>query len=169
MVKQVMRFAIKHTVAGAVIIGGIVVFAGASYFALVIWAVLAGAPIGGPLAFPFMVLAAFIASVLSVFGVLLPVTAAAELLCAKKFGWHVLAQVPVATLFMVSYLVTVAVLVALIAGSALGHAAVVGLGLSLLLLVPLLAYWWSLQSADWLISMGIRCKQHFFPGQENAC
>ncbi len=48
VVARAMRLAIEHSVAAAVAIGGVVLLAGASYFALLIRAVLAGYPIGGP-------------------------------------------------------------------------------------------------------------------------
>jgi hypothetical protein len=70
-----MRFAVKHAVAGAVVVGGVVALTAASYFALLAWAVLMGEPLGGPLAFPFLVLFALVASIVSAVMILLPTTA----------------------------------------------------------------------------------------------
>jgi hypothetical protein len=95
---EAIRFAAKHAVAAAVVISGIVVFSAASYFALLAWAVLAGEPLGGPLAFPFMVLFAVVAGAVSVGAALLPVTAVTEWICLRRrmrLPW----QITIATLW----------------------------------------------------------------------
>jgi hypothetical protein len=67
-----LRFAAKHAVAGMIVVAGIVAFTAATYFALLLWAMLTGQELGGPLALPFMVLFAFVAGVVSVAVILLP-------------------------------------------------------------------------------------------------
>ena len=150
-----IRFVVKHAVAATVVVSGAVILTAASYFALLAWAVVAGGGLGGPLAFPFMVLFALLASTAAVLLVLLPTTALTEWICRKRQA-HRLIQIPVATLVLAAYVLAATVVIALLAKSSVGKAtslAAVTIGV---LLVPLGAYWWSLQSTDWLIHVGIR-------------
>jgi hypothetical protein len=149
MVFLSMRFAIKHAVASAVVISVTMALTAASYIALFVWAVVAGEPLGGPLAFPFMVLSALLASVLAAVFVLLPTTVLTEWICRKR-GFRVVLQIPIATVCMGIYVFTASLLVALLRGAAPSSAALAAAIVFGLLLVPLGAYWWSMQSADWL-------------------
>jgi hypothetical protein len=144
-----MRFAIKHAVASAVVVGGTMALTAASYFALFAWAVVAGEPLGGPLAFPFMVLASLLASVVAAVFILLPTTALTEWICLNR-GFRLALQIPVATVCMGTYVFTASLAFALVRGVALASAASAAAVLFGLLLVPLGAYWWSMQSADWV-------------------
>lgn len=152
---QAMRFAVKHAVASGVVVTAVVVFAAASYFALLAWAMLVGEPLGGPLAFPFLVLFAMVASVASVGAVLLPVTALTDWIC---FGRHVrlLWQIPRATALMGLWLLMVAVIAAVVRGAAVGSTAVFAGIVFLVLLIPLGMYWWSVQSTDWILAIAMR-------------
>lgn len=150
-----IRFAVKHAVAATVVISGIVAFTAASYFALLAWAVIAGEGLGGPLAFPVMVLFALVASVVSVLLVLLPTTALTEWICVKR-GVHRLWQIPVATLLLAGYVFSAALVAGVAWESSVHRAASLAGILFASLLVPLGAYWWSLQSTDWLIHSGTR-------------
>ena len=147
---QAMRFAVKHAVAAGIVIAGIAGFTAASYFALLAWAVLMGEPLGGPLAFPFAVLFAVVASVVAIGAVLLPVTAFAEWICQRR-GVRVWWQIPVATAVMGIWLLTMAVMTAALRAASVGSTAVPAGIVFLILLVPLGIYWWSMQSADWIL------------------
>lgn len=152
------RFAVKHAVATAVVVGGVVLFAGASYFALLLWAVFVGEPLGGPLAFPFMVLAAFVGSALAV-AFILPTTAMAEWI-RRWWRLHLAAEIPLA-----SALLLIAVLSTAMANGAIQATSMVSAGRTAavvwaLLLIPLGVYWWSLQGTDWLLGAIATCAQH---------
>ena len=145
-----VRFAVKHAVATGVVVGGVVAFTAASYFALLAWAVLAGESLGGPLAFPFMVLFALIASLVSVGFILLPATAVAEWIAARK-RLRVASQIPIAIALAVVFIVAAALVISVLREMSWGSAAAAAGWMFALLLVPLGVYWWSMQSADWLL------------------
>ena len=146
----IFRFAIKHAVATGVVIAGIVGVTAASYFALLAWAVLAGEPLGGPLAFPFLVLFALVASVVAAGLILFPATALTEWICVKN-KFRLALQIPIATAFVAGYLLLAAVIAAVVRDVSLASAATAAGVVFLLLLVPLGVYWWAMQSADWLL------------------
>jgi hypothetical protein len=145
-----MRFAVKHTVAGCLLVGTAITTTAASYFALLAWAILVGQPLGGLLAFPFMMLAALVASVLSVGLILLPATAVAEWIAVKK-QLRMLVQILIAVgltgVFLLIAMLGLALMGEMSWGSAAASAGVMFAMLSL----PLALYWWSVQSADWLL------------------
>lgn len=145
-----MRFSVKHMVAAGVVVGGVVALTAASYFALLAWAVLVGEPLGGPLAFPFMVLFALVASVVSVGLILLPATAVAEWIGVKK-QLRVAFQIPIATALAGVFLLFATLATAVLRETSWGSAAAAGGVMFALLLVPLGGYWCSMQSADWLL------------------
>jgi hypothetical protein len=159
-----MRFAVKHAVATAVVVGGIVAFTAASYFALLAWAVLVGDPLGGPLAFPFMVLFALFASVVSVGLILLPATALAEWVAVKK-QLRMAFQIPIATALAGVQLLFAALVISVLGGMPWSSAAAAAGVIFALLLVPLGVYWWSMQSADWLLRAATRWWR---PGKASA-
>ena len=147
-----IRFAVKHAVATAVVVTGIVSFTAATYGALLLWAILAGLPLGGPLAFPFMVLFALVATVGVVLFVLLPSTVATEWL-RHRLQFPLLVEIPMATLLMVALVLGLTSAIAWLSGSFVEGATVaaaIGAGV---LLVPLGAYWWALQSTGWVITV----------------
>ena len=150
-----MRFAVKHAVAAGVVVAGVVAFSAASYFALLAWAVLVGEPLGGPLAFPFMVLFAVVASVVSVGAALLPVAALTEWICLRRqirLPW----QIPIVTAVMGTWLLMLALIAAAVRGAPVGSTAVPTGIVFLVLLVPLGMYWWSMKSADWILGVTMR-------------
>jgi hypothetical protein len=147
-----VRFAFRHAAAAALVVSGIVAFTAASYFALLTWAVLAGEPIGGPLAFPFMVLFALVASVGCVVLALFPTTIATEWIC-RTYRLSLVLQIPIASTLLVALVFGVALGVAITRGTSLGAAAWSAAIGSALLLVPLGAYWWALQSTDLLMHL----------------
>jgi hypothetical protein len=82
MVRKAVRFVLKHAVAAAAVVIVVVAVTAASYLALILWVLLAGGGLGGPLTFPFMILFALVASVASIL-VLLPTTAVTQWMCAR--------------------------------------------------------------------------------------
>ena len=154
-----VQFAVKHAVAAAVVISGIIAFTSLSYFALLVWAAIVGGGLGGPLAFPFMVLFALIGSVASVLFVLLPATALTEWICVKRRA-HLLVQIPIATVLMAVCVLSAALVAATALESSVHRAASVAAAVFGALLVPLGVYWWSLQSAEWLIHSATRLLAH---------
>ena len=150
------QYAMKHAVAATVVIACIAAFTGVSYFALFLWCVFAGDPLGGPLAAPFALLVAITASAISVIGILWPVTTLTDLLCRRFLGWYTLIQIPVATLVMFLYVICLCLSVAAIARKPVAAAIELGAGATAVLLVPLGAYWWSLQAADRILLLADR-------------
>jgi hypothetical protein len=150
-----ITLAVKHGVATAIVVGGVVAFTAASYFALLAWAVLMNEPLGGPLAFPFMVLFALLTSVGSAVFVFFPTTAVTEWACVRC-RVHLLLQIPIAAIVLIGYVFTAAIAIALVRGSSVATTLRPAAVVSAVLLVPLGAYWWSLQSVEWLIHLGAR-------------
>ena len=144
-----VQFAVKHAVAAAVVISGIIALTSVSYFALLVWAA----------AFPFMVLFALFGSVASVLFVLLPATALTEWICVKRRA-HLLVQIPIATVLMAVCVLSAALVAATALESSVHRAASVAAAVFGALLVPLGVYWWSLQSAEWLIHSATRLLAH---------
>jgi len=151
--------AVAHAMATAVILSISVLLTVLSYFGLLAWAALANAPIGGPLALPFMILVAFVGSCMAVLVVLFPSTLLSEITC-RKLHWPKLIEIPLATL--------ASLLISLIVGSTVGwfygdieQALRLALISELVLLVPLGAYWWSVQGTSGLIKLGARVWRYF--------
>src|SRR5688500_7184800 len=114
-----MRFAVKHAVAAAVVVGGIVAIIAAAYFALLAWAAITGEPLGGPLALPFLLLFALVASSLAVIFILLPATAVAEWISVKK-QLPVAIQIPIATALTGVNLLVAALVISLLRDTSVG-------------------------------------------------
>jgi hypothetical protein len=150
-----IRFALRHAAATGILVGGVVAFAAASYFALLGWAMLVGEPLGGPFALPFMVLVGLIAGVSSTVLVFFPAAALAEWIGAKR-NLSVAAQIPIATGLMGAFVLLASVAVGLSRGLTLASAASIGGLIFVLLVVPLGVYWWAMRSSDWLVQSAIR-------------
>jgi hypothetical protein len=151
---RAIRFAAKHAVAAAVVVGGITILTATSYFALLIWAALTGQPLGGPLAFPFLVLFALAASVVCVAVILLPTTALTEWMCLKR-DLRVAIQIPLSVACLGAYVLVGALLMALLSEGSLAIATKNAAIVFVMLLVPLGAYWWSMQSTDWILGWAL--------------
>lgn len=144
-----IREAVSHGVAAAVVITLSVVFAVVGYAGLLAWAVLAGQPLGGALALPFMMLAALVASTLAILTGLFPATVLAHCICRRWLHWPLLAEIPVSTLLTAGAAVGVTVVVGLRFGVSATTSAGQGVVLAVILLVPLGVYWWVLQFSSW--------------------
>ena len=117
-----MRFALKHAVAAAVVTAAITAFSAA---------------------------ASIVASVVSVWVVLLPITALTEWVCVARqtrLAW----QIPISTVAMGSWLLILSAAVAAMRGALIDASATFAGILFLVLLIPLGLYWWTMQSTDWI-------------------
>ena len=147
-----MRFAVKHAVATGIVVTGVAAFTAALYCALFAAAVIFDQPLGSPVAGPFAVLFAVIATTVSIAVVLLPVTAFTEWICQTR-GIRVWWQIPIATALLGLWLLVVGVTIGVGRGTPLASTAgPVGIAF-LLLLAPLGLYWWSMQSAGWILGI----------------
>lgn len=130
------------------------------YFALLAFAIVMNEGLGGPLALPGMMLFALIAGVV-VAAVFALVTALAEWICNRRALsiWH---QIPVSTGILVVVVLAGGLLFWQLGGRSGSNTALVWSIGFVLLLLPLAAYWWTLQSADWLLNAGARAVAKVF-------
>ncbi len=142
--------ALAHALASAVLIGGLLALTFVGYFGLLAWAVLAGDGIGGPLAFPVMMILAFVVGFAMTAFVIFPVTVATAVLCELVLKWHRVAQIPIAVALCLAEVLAIALVIALSSGGDVADALAAGGVVGFLLLVPLGVYWWVLQLVDGL-------------------
>jgi len=142
-----VRAALSHTFAAVVVIGGSGLLAAGVYAALLGWAILFNQPLGGPLALPFMVLAALATSGLSVVCVLTPATLAGEWLRRRSRR-----AFPVATLIVLIESVSIAAVATLVWDVPTRMAAVAAIAAGIALLGLLGVYWFCVRSASWLLA-----------------
>ncbi len=150
-----MRFAAKHAVAATLVVAGMATLSGVSYFVLLAWAVLTDEPLGGPLAFPFMIVLAAATGVTVVSVALFPVTALTEWICRRsdlRTRW----QIPIAAAVMGTWVLMLAATATLLSGAPLASGAAPAGVIVLLLLIPLWIYWWTTQAADWILGAATR-------------
>jgi hypothetical protein len=152
-----MRQAFEHALASVVVVGCAVGASIICYLGLLSWAVITGAPIGGPLALPLMMLLALLGSLASICLVLMPITALGHWLCTSARPRPVIVQIPMTTGLLIIELLIIALVSGLIGDYGMSTSLGLGFGAALILLVPLGAYWWTLQITDWLISMISTC------------
>jgi hypothetical protein len=138
-------FLLKHSIAGATVVLGSLGMVALVYFSLLLWAVLTSGGLGGPLAFPGMVLLVFAAAAASVVIILIPVTTVAEAL-RMKGGVNRLLEIPIATALLIAYVAVGLAAITFfrdwsVAGTIRGG--VVFVVIQLLLLG---VYWWALQA-----------------------
>ena len=139
---------IAHAVASGVVAVVTLVVASLGFFGLLLWAVLAGEPIGGPLALVGVLLTAiaFVPVMLLLF--LIPATALARWL-RRTLRWSWWVEMPLATVAMILCVGVVFFGLSFtdtVEQSEAG-ARVAG-GFAGLLLLPLGIYWWSFTAAD---------------------
>jgi hypothetical protein len=150
-----------HLVAGVAVIACALGFTVVSFFAVFLWAIAVGEPLGGPLALPFMLFLALAGGFAAVAFNFLPATLISTRICRRlQLAWY----------FEIGVTTLVSALLALAAGVALGlyrddvmsgvHMAAI---CELVLLLPLGAYWWSLRSTGWLISLVRHLVGRLFP------
>ncbi len=136
----------RHFLALAATVVVLTVLWTAIYILLLLWALLGGEGLGSPLAYPLGLLILLGGAVAAGLCLFLPATALAEWV-ARRRGCRVLAQIPLATIFFLIFCLFGGGLWALAAGASFtaGAAAVRGLNLFVLLLLPFGLYWWVAQ------------------------
>jgi len=150
--RYMMSLAFEHTLAASVVIVGAFAISIISYLGLLLWAIVTDAPLGGPLALPFMILLALLGSLLSIGFVLFPITLFSHWLCASILEKPTFVQIPVATGLLIIELLVIALVCALTGDHEISTSLLLGFCAALILLVPLGAYWWTLQITDWIIA-----------------
>lgn len=141
------RFAIKHTIAAGIVMAGMALCAAIAFVAgVVLSAARDSATTPSPVPF------AFVAGIMSVVFVLAPLTMATEWICERarlRLWW----QIPISLILLGAVGIGLTA-VAVGTGAALTAAARMAGIATAALLIPLAVYWWSLQSADWLLRTG---------------
>jgi hypothetical protein len=144
---------IAHAVASGVVAVVTLAVATVGFLGLLLWAVLAGEPIGGPLALVGVLLTAiaFVPIMLLLF--LMPATATARWL-RRAFRWSWWVEMPLATIAMVLYVAIVffALSYTDTVEQSREGAGVAGAFAGTLLL-PLGLYWWSFTAADGVLRL----------------
>ncbi len=141
--------AIGHAVAAAIVLSSTLVFTLLGYFGLLAWAVLAGEPIGGALALPFLLLFSLVGGCVSILVVLFPATLLSHFIC-RSLRWAFVVEIPIATVISIAICVAVGGMVGALAGT-VEQGIRIALVWELVLLVPLGLYWWSLQGTTSLL------------------
>ena len=146
-------FCARHFLALLVNVATVCVVWTVTYFALLVWAALAGGGIGGPLTYPVGLLLFFLATTAAGLLFLFPSTAFAEWI-AQRCRLPILAQIPVSVACLGLLCLLGMCLVAALGSSPTFHGLLAGFGvLFLALLVPLGLYWWVAQSGPLLLSL----------------
>lgn len=136
--------AFAHALASGAVIAGSVAVSAVAYFGLLAWAIVTGSGIGGPLALPFLMLLAFLASFAAAAFVILPATLCTSVVCEVVLGWPRVLQIPIACALCFSQVLLLSTLIALALRADVLPALEIGAVVGLLLLVPLGVYWWVL-------------------------
>lgn len=153
-------FLLKHSIAAATVILGSFGLVALVYSALLLWAVLTNGGLGGPLAFPGMVLLVFVAAAASVTIILFPVTAVAEAL-RRTGSLNRFLEIPIATTLLIAYVAAGLTAIAFFRdGSVAGmiRGAIVFVVIQLVLLG---VYWWALQATDAVASFALAAWRRF--------
>jgi hypothetical protein len=150
-----MRAAISHTAAACAVVGVSLAFALVSYFGLLAWAVLAGLPLGGPLALPFLMLLALLTSTAATLLVLFPATLVGHFLC-RRLGWPAAAEIPVSSALTLGIAVGISTVIGSYAAVSISTAAALGALVGAFLLVPLGEFWWVMRVSSWGVEQAHR-------------
>lgn len=151
---QAIRLVTKHAVAGAVVVTGMTVLTVASYLALLIWAALTGGAPGGPLALPLLIVLAIVAGIGVVGLILLPTTLLTEWMCVRH-RLRIAVQIPLTVACLGLYVFAGALVLALVRRSSVAAASEAAGVIIVVLLIPLGAYWWSMQATDWIVGLAV--------------
>jgi hypothetical protein len=136
----------RHAIATAAVAGCALVATAAFYFALIAWAILRNADLGGPLTLPAMILLALAGTAASVLFVLAPGTLTTEFLRARVFRANRFAEIPIASLLLILYLAVSLLLLSYARGWSAESTFRGGVMLAAIELVLLGIYWWALQA-----------------------
>ncbi len=150
---NVGAFLVRHFLASCVVVVSACILWTVLYFALLLWAVVSGGGIGGPLAYPVGLLLVFVLAAIVTALLLWPSAALAEWI-GRRSRLGILAQIPLS----VAVLAVLSFTAAFIA-HAFNHPYFAGRFLSagavvfIVHLVPLGIYWWAAQSGPLVISL----------------
>lgn len=147
---------LRHAVAGAVVVTGSVALVVVLYAGLLLYSIMATGDLGGPLALPGLMVAAFAVSAAAVLALLLPVSVATEILCARVRRRRWLAEIVVATLLLALAVHAIAVPLAMRRGVAVREAVEIAAVATAVLLLLLGVYWWSARATALLLSLSVR-------------
>jgi hypothetical protein len=150
----VIGFFVRHFLALLALVIAACVMWTVIYAALLLWAMVWGGGIGGPLAYPAGLLIVAVASTLAAFILLLPSTALAELL-TRRLKLPILAQIPISAAFLALLCMVGAGVVQAVPlqdATPKGFFTVFGLAFAIHLL-PLCLYWWVAQSGPLMLSI----------------
>ena len=149
-----IRFIIKHSVAAGAVTIASLVFVIIAYFALLVWAIVAGGGIGSPVVLPLTLLLAMAGSVACVLFILLPVSVASEIIRTRVFMGSRFLEIPISAVLLAGYVVGSTTLVCMLRELDVRRGLVISSIAAAALMVPLGLYWWCLHSADWLFGLG---------------
>lgn len=141
----ISKFWLRHFVASIVSITFLPILVLLIYVGLVIFAIVTDSGLGGPLALPFWMLAAFVVNILYTTFLLFPSVWLAEIV-SRRFGkWQLLAQIPISTISLAIFVFAASLLVNSYANAQnspfelLNYPAYIFAAL----LIPLGVYWWT--------------------------
>jgi hypothetical protein len=124
-----------------------------AYFALLLWAMITGGGIGGPLAYPAGLLFFFVAATVASLVLLLPSTALAEWF-ARRNGLPIIAQIPISVGILALLCFLLVAVAASVDAAPSTKSVSVGFGVLFIVhLLPLGLYWWTAQSGPLLLSL----------------
>lgn len=141
---RVGGFLLRHALAVVVSVVVPCVLLTVVYCGLLLWAMIFGGGLGGPLAYPVGLLMVFLGALAASVLVFFPAVGAAELV-ARHFGWPVLAQLPLSVAGPALVCAALAIAAGVqgrdVGAGAVTFACLLGIGL-----IPLVLYWWVAQS-----------------------
>ncbi len=150
---RIGSFCARHFLALAVTVAAACMVWTITYFALLLWAMLTGGGIGGPLAYPAGLLFFFVATTAASLLLLLPSTALAEWFTRRR-GFPILVQIPISVAALAMLCLAVVGIASALGSQLTFRGLSVGSGILFLsLLVPLGLYWWAAQSIPLLLSL----------------
>jgi|GEM_PF-6688541 hypothetical protein len=142
---RVSKFWLRHFIASVVSISIPPLLVFLIYVGLVIFAIVTDSGLGGPLALPFWMLAAFVASILYTAFLLFPSVWLAEIV-SRRFGkWQLLAQIPISTITLAVFVFASSLLLNLYANTPNSPLQMLNdpVYIFAALLIPLGVYWWT--------------------------
>ena len=147
-------WAARHGLAAAATVAAGCVLWTITYAALLLWAMLTNAPLGGPLAYPGGLVAIALAAAFASIVLFLPATALAEWI-GRRRRLPVLAQIPLTVALLAALCIPAAAGLYLLRGAAMSPAGIANVaawsfGLSL---IPVGLYWWVAQSGPLVLSV----------------
>ena len=140
----------KHVLAGAVNVIGFTALACLTYLVLLLIALITNQGLGSPLLIVLVPVGSFSVSLVCAAFFLFPSAAAAEWICGKALRINLLFEVPVSFAILFAQVLVVTWLGTLIVGEDITGSIIMQLSIAgfVVLVVPLVIYWWALKAAD---------------------